>query len=184
MKKFLRFLLIPVIISCSAASPYMSLTALLSSETVFSRSGDVSVSVPQNWFSAEDNETGLIELWLIEDNYRATLNLYRINLGTKNLKEIQTNGLPYIVQNLKAAKTAENGKNLKFTNENEYFSLFGRDYGSFGYSANGRNVQAVVFELNGKFYELSLYSSPGKSVTPQEWEQFRQIQKAILLSIK
>jgi hypothetical protein len=172
--------LVLIFISCSS-----SVTSLydsnfpLTNEIAKSKTTQLSVKIPQGWFTADDNEYNYIDLWLIKDDYSATLNFVFLNLDSETKKEISSNEMSSVVSFSKTFKKAKYGSALKeFLNE-ETFQLNGKTFSSYEYlDDQKRNIRVIVFKSGENFYELS--AIPIKNQNPGE---LFKIQNSVLSSI-
>jgi len=154
--------------------------SLLTNETAKSQSSQLSVRIPNGWFTATDNEYNYIDLWLIKDDYSETLNFIALNLDSKSLHETGNDELSSALQASKDFKTARYGKSLKGFTDEEHFELNKKKFAAYRYTDEaGRNVRVVVFEYGSKFYEVSAIPIKTSDVT-----ELYKVQNSVLFSIK
>ena len=180
IKIFFAFILLGIVQSCSSGlSSLYDSNYTLTNETAKAKTSLLSVKVPQGWFTAEDNENKLIDLWLVKDDYSATLNFVSLNLDSLTLKEIQSDEIKSVVEFSKAFKKAKYGKALgSFVNQ-ETFEINKKKFSAYEYSDDAkRKIRVVVFKSGNKFYELT--AIPVKTQNPQE---LYKIQNSVLSSI-
>lgn len=151
----------------------------LSHETAKSKSSQLSVKIPQGWFTAEDNETKLIDLWLVKDDYSATLNFIALNLDSLTRKEIRNDELKGAAELSKTFRKAKYGKSFKgFLNE-ELFEINKKLFSAYEYVDDSkRTIRVVVFKYSSKFFELTAVP-----VKPQDLQELFKIQNSVLTSV-
>ncbi len=151
MKRFFLLIICVLIVSCSKTEQLLyDSSSPLTSEKAYSRSSSLSVKIPQGWFTAEDNDTFLIDLWLIEDNY-----ISQIAFKTINLTEFSS--IPNLKTLLRYSKTQKkvelNGK-FKEVIPDENFYINTIEFASYQYyGENGLPVRCVLFTFNNKVFE-------------------------------
>lgn len=153
---------------------------LLTNEVVKSKTTQLSVKIPKGWFTADDNENNYIDLWLIKDDYSATLNFVSLNLDQNTKRDISGNELASILDLSKTIKKAKYGNALKgFTNE-KTFQINEKSFSSYEYlDEQKRNIRVVVFKNGENFYELSAIP-----IQNQNLEELYRTQNSVLSSIK
>jgi hypothetical protein len=178
-KIFLLSFVVVFMFSCgSANSSIYNSDYPLTSEVANSQSGNIKVKIPQGWFTAQDNENNIIDLWLVKDDYSANLQFIQLNPDSLTRNEISSD--PNVLVSLsKDFKRARYGKALNpFTNE-EKFQVNNNVFFAYQYlDANKKNIRVVVFEKGNKYYELT--AVPNK--TNDNLELYR-IQNSVLSSI-
>jgi hypothetical protein len=169
-----------IFISCSSSSSSIyDSTYLLTNEIAKSKTSQLTIKIPQGWFTADDNECNCIDLWLIKDDYSATLNFVTLNLDSKTKQEIGDNEMNMIANLSKMFKKVKYGAALiAFSNE-ETFQLNGKTFSSYEYMDDQkRSIRVVVFKSGDMFYELS--AVPAKS---QNLNELYKIQNSVLSSL-
>lgn len=152
----------------------------LTNEFAKAKSSQLSVKIPQGWFTAEDNENKLIDLWLVKDDYSATLNFITLNVDSLTMKEIQSDEIKSVVEFSKAFKKAKYEKTFGGFVNQETFEINKQKFFAYEYSDGAkRNIRVVVFKSGNKFYELSAIP-----VKTQNLQELYKIQNSILSSIK
>ncbi len=151
----------------------------LTNEIAKSKTTQLSVKIPQGWFTADDNECNCIDLWLIKDDYSETINFVSLNLDIKSRHEPGSDELSAALEASKDFKIAKYGKSLKGFTDEERFELNKKQFAVYQYINDvGRNVRVVVFEYGSKFYEVS--AIPLKS---DNLSKLYKIQNSVLSSI-
>ena len=180
IKISLFLILIVLIQSCSSglSSLYES-NYTLTNEYAKAKSSQLSVKIPQGWFAAEDNENKLIELWLVKDDYSATLNFISLNVDSLTMKEIQSDEIKSVVEFSKIFKKVKYEKSFGGFANQENFEINKKKFSAYEYLDDAkRNIRVVVFKSDNKFYELT--AIPVKTRNLQE---LYKIQNSVLSSI-
>jgi hypothetical protein len=109
--------------SCGGISSIYNFNYPLTSETAKSKSSALSVKIPKGWSVIEDNECKCTDLWLVKDDYSATLNFVALNLDSLTTDNIRSDEINSLVQFSKSFIKAKYGNEFKgFTNE-EMFEI-------------------------------------------------------------
>lgn len=168
------------IYSCSGStSSFYNSDYPLTNETAYSRTKILSVKVPQEWFVAEDNEFQSIDLWLVKDDYTATLNLTVINLDSLAREEIKNKGLEKVSSYSKAFVRARLGKTFSGFSNEEVFEIGNNQYAAYQYIDNEkRNIRVIVFQHNQNFFEFSAIPNGLENLN-----ELYRIQNSVLSSI-
>lgn len=157
---------------------------MLTNTTVFSVDKTLSAKAPIGWFSAVENESNSTDLWLVENDFNASMSLFKINLDQKTNTKVQVEGRKIVIDLIKTIKKAENNSKIIYLNGITDFSIYGRDYSSFMYKDQDENfVRTVVFFHGSHFYDFSLVIK--KSTISQDLLQnYFDKQDAVLFSLK
>ncbi len=152
---------------------------ILTNEIAKSKSSQLSIKVPYGWFIAEDNENKLIDLWLVKDDYSATLNFIALNIDSLTSKEIRNDEIKSVVEFSKVFKKAKYGKTFGGVVNQETFEINKKKFSAYEYSDDAkRNIRVVVFKFGNKFYELTAIP-----VKTQNLQELYKIQNSVLSSI-
>ena len=179
-KIFFLFTIIILTQGCSSSlSSIYDSNYPLSKETAKSKTSQLVVEIPQGWFTAEDNENNIIDLWLVKDDYSATLNFIALNIDSLTMKDIHGDEINSIVKFSQAFKKAKYGKAIKEFINQENFEINKKQFAAYEYLDDSkRTIRVVIFSSGNKFYELS--AIPFKTGNPQE---LYKIQNSVLYSI-
>lgn len=151
----------------------------LTNEIAKSKSLLLSVKVPSGWFIAEDNENKLIDLWLVKDDYSATLNFIALNIDSLTSKKIRNDEIKSVVEFSKMFKKAKYGRTFGGFVNQETFEINKKKFSAYEYSDDvKRNIRVVVFKIGDKFYELAAFP-----VKTQKLQELYKIQNSVLSSI-
>ncbi len=151
----------------------------LTNEIAKSKSSQLSAKIPPGWFMAEDNENKLIDLWLVKDDYSATLNFIALNIDSLTMQGIRNDEIKSVVEFSKVFKKARYGKTFGGVVNQETFEINKKKFSAYEYSDDAkRNIRVVVFKFGNKFYELTAIS-----VKTQNLQELYKIQNSVLSSI-
>ncbi len=174
-----------VIITVSLSHCSSSLSSIysddypLTKETARSKLSQLTVKIPQGWFSAEDNKNNVIDLWLVKADYSASLNFTVLNVDSMTRNKIQGDDLKNLVWYSQAFRKAKYGKSIKEFINQENFEIGNKHFSAYEYADDSkRMIRVVLFRFGNKYYELS--AIPFKSDNPQE---LYKIQNSVLNSI-
>jgi len=121
----------------------------------------------------------LIDLWLVKNDYSATLNFVALNVDSLTMKEIQSDEIKFVVEFSKAFKKAKYGKTFGGFVKQETFEMNKKKFSAYEYLDDAkRNIRVVVFKSGNKFYELSAIP-----VKTQNLQELYKIQNSVLSSI-
>ncbi len=141
--------------SCAPGRP--RLVYPLSDRTVVSTDGHLRLRVPDGWFVPEDGETspGLL-VWLVKEDYSATMGLMEIRADERLRKEVKAAGLEVLAQLSFSLKQGRE-PTAKLLRAPEVFRLNRRNFWSYEYTSDdgATTVRTVVFDTGKRFYELT-----------------------------
>jgi len=176
--------LIIFIFSCTSSrySTYSS-DYPMTKEVVSSQSDVLYVKVPEGWYSVLDNDGKGIDLWLVKEDYSASLNFMAINVDNPGQKS-NDDGLKSILYYSKVLKKADMGESFKTLDEDEYFQINSINCGAYKYlSKEGLPVRVVVFKYGESYFEMTalpVRKTDGEYIDPDEL--FR-VQNSVIASI-
>lgn len=181
MKKLFSLILVFLAVySCSTALKSLyKFDYPLTPLKAYSKNTNISVSIPDDWFTAEDNECKCIDLWLIKNDLSQSLNFTVINPDEKTVNKIRENGLSKLAEYNRIFIRVRLGNSFKgFLNE-ENFELGNRQFHAYQYLDDaGRRVRVVLFGHNNRYYELTAISKDSDN-----YEQLWVIQNSVLTSL-
>lgn len=181
MKRLLVLIFVLYLTSCSTA--FKSLYYFnypLTPEIANSYDSQISVRIPEDWFTAIDNECHCIDLWLIKNDYTQSLNLTQINFDEAAMKEIEKLGINKLFDYSKIFVRVKLGNSFKgFFNE-ESFEINGNLFAGYQYLDSKNNpVRVIVFEYADRYYEFTAISKDSG-----DFELLFNIQNSVLSSIE
>jgi hypothetical protein len=152
--------------SCGGISSIYNFNYPLTSETAKAKSSALSVKIPKGWSVIEDNECKCTDLWLVKDDYSATLNFVVFNLDSLTTDNIRSDEINSLVQLSKAFIKAKYGNEFKgFTNE-EKFEINKNKFAAYQYlDERMRNIRVIILKSGKKYYELSAIPVKTKNLT-------------------
>ena len=152
--------------SCGGISSIYYFNYPLTSETAKAKSSALSVKIPKGWSVIEDNECKCTDLWLVKDDYSATLNFVVFNLDSLTTDNIRSDEINSLVQLSKAFIKAKYGNEFKgFTNE-EKFEINKNKFAAYQYlDERMRNIRVIILKSGKKYYELSAIPVKTKNLT-------------------
>jgi hypothetical protein len=181
MKRLLIvFFLTLILYSCSPSlNSIFKFDYPLTQQRAYSKTTNISVKLPDGWFTAEDNEYKCIDLWLVSNDYKQSLNFSLVHVDEATRKNILQNGIERLATFSKISVKARMGKSFKgFFNE-EVFELNGKRFSAYEYeNEDGIINRVVLFEHKNNFYELTSISKESGN-----YEQLRVIQNTVLTSL-
>lgn len=179
--KNLSFGLIIIIAACSGRinSLYFSDYPLTTGK-VSSQSGKFSVLLPKGWFIAEDNDLRINEIWLIKEDYSASISFIPINVDSSTADQLVLGGLQELKRlNIAFRKAKVGNASFSILNE-EFFQVNDTEFFAYEYTTEDHaKIRVVLFKFNGKFYECSASSS-----NSQNSEELFNVQNTILATIQ
>lgn len=120
---------------------------------------DLSFQIPKGWFLAENNEDESTDIWLVNDNYSASIKISNINLNEDAKQILTQNRLNNIVDMTKSLLKFKLGKNFKGFKNEEEFDINGEKIIAFEYiNENSYPERVVVFQYKNKFYVINAFA--------------------------
>lgn len=170
-----------VFVSCSSADKSIyNFDYPLTAEQAHSASGDITVSIPGGWFEALDNDCNCRELWLVKDDYSASISFSVINTDSLTKTGIAKNELAGIAELSRDFKKIKYGEKFREYGTPENFSVNSIKFYSYQYyAAEGLPARVVVFKFNDRYFECAAnYSSENSG------KELFAVQNSVLVSIK
>jgi hypothetical protein len=157
----------------------------LTDDIAYSLSTDLTVKIPEGWTTAEDQECKCLDLWLIRDDFSATLNLVTYEVNDTIRKKTIEGKLDTLLNYSKHLKKSKLKEEFKQAGDDEYFKAEGRPFAAYKYIGDeDLPIRVVVFQYQGRIFELS--AMPAKKVGGGniDTEELFRIQQSVLSSIK
>jgi hypothetical protein len=157
----------------------------LSDDIAYSSSTDLTVNIPEGWTTAEDQECKCIDLWLIRDDFSATLNLVTYEVNDTIRKKTIEGKLDTLLSYSKQLKKSKLKEKYKQLDGDEYFKENGRPFAAYKYIGDeGLPIRVVVFQYQGRIFEFS--AMPAKNVGGEkvDTDELFRIQQSVLSSIR
>lgn len=157
----------------------------LTEDIAYSSSTDLTVKIPEGWTTAEDQECKCIDIWLIRNDFSATLNLvtYEVNdtIRKKTIEGKLDTLLSYSKQ-LKKSKLKEKYKPVEW---DEYFKVNGKPFAAYEYIGDeDLPIRIVVFQYQGRIFELSAMPAKNVGGGKVDPEELFKVQQTVLSSIR
>jgi len=152
----------------------------LTSTIAKSNSSLLQIQIPQGWLIAEDNAYKTSDIWLVKEDYSATIKFEKVSLDEETIKSFSEDELGKVAELNKTLVKVRFGKAFSgFINE-EVFSNTARTFSAFQYSdEKGRQIRTIFFKNNSQFYEVTAFAL--KSANPAE---IFKAQNSVLASVK
>ena len=171
-----------ILFSCSGPSSLYKFDTELTSDKANSKTTDLSVSIPRGWFTAEDNHDKKIDLWLIKDDYSATISFVRINPDKESLTGSKRNGIKKIKEySILNNKLIQRDKFIDLL-KNETFELNDREIEVYQFTGSKYLYRTAVFPYENVYYECIASIKP--DVSQENIAQIFSTQNSVLKSIK
>lgn len=180
MRGLILFLLPLFFYSCSSGlSSIYNFDYPLTEKTAKSNSSLIEIKIPKGWFVAEDNEHLATDLWLVKDDYSATIKFIMINLNDEKSGSNSINQLERIAGINKQIIKAKLGKSFAGFKD-EVIELGARKIPAFQFTDQmNQPVRTIIFSQENKYFELTAFSM----ASPDPAEIFK-VQNSVLASIK
>lgn len=174
-------LLLLTIFGCaSSLSSVYDFDYPLSNKTAKSNSTRLQIQIPQGWFVGEDNEFKTTDIWLVKEDYSATIKFITISLDDETTENFASDELGKVVELNKVLLKAKLGKNFRGFTTEETFSSNSTVFNAYQYlDDKGEPVRTVVFKNDSKYYEVTAFAL--KSANPTE---IFKAQNSVLASLK
>lgn len=152
----------------------------LTSTIAKSNSSQLQIQIPQGWIIAEDNAYKTADIWLVKEDYSATIKFEKVSLDEETIKSFSEDELGKIAELNKILVKVRFGKAFGgFTNE-EIFGNSTRTFSAYQYAdEKGQQIRTVLFKNNSQFYEVTAFAL--KSANPAE---IFKTQNSVLASLK
>lgn len=188
IKYFCSLLISLLLWSCAATPPTADKTVKteypLTKNIAYSLSSTLQLHVPAGWFTSEDNECNCIDIWLIRDDFSATINLMTLETDTIQ-DETPKDEIARLLTVSKEKRSAKLSDRFIQIKEDEFFVISERQYAAYEFQGDeGLPVRVVVFRYKDKYFEMSAMPASevgGRPVNPTE---LFEVQKAVLSSIR
>ena len=178
---FLAIILISTFYACSGGfSSVYDFDYPLTTKTAKSNSTRLQIQIPQGWFVAEDNEYKTTDIWLVKEDYSATIKFVTVSLDDETAESFASDELGKVVELNKVLLKAKLDKNFKgFTNE-ETFSSNSTVFSAYQYlDEKEEPVRTIVFKNDSKYYEVTAFALKSANLA-----EIFKAQNSVLASLK
>jgi hypothetical protein len=137
----------------------------LTAEVAATPDSSLSLTVPKGWFIANDEKSPAhLLIWLINDDYTATMAVTELKTNSNVRKKIQEEGLEVLAAislELKKAK-AQVTDSVTVAAKPQTFVIGQRKFCAYEYSTDGKKTinRVVVFDTGKRYFELSMVPVP------------------------
>ncbi|MCX6150671.1 MAG: hypothetical protein NTX22_09125 [Ignavibacteriales bacterium] len=189
----LFYLLISIscfLISCAPTKTIETTSAYstdfpLTTDIAYSSSSDLTVRIPKGWFTAEDKECKCTDLWLIRDDFSATINLITYEVDDTIRKHVIDGKMDTLVSYSKQLKKSKLKIGLKLVKEDEFFQLNEKPFAAYEYLGDeGIPIRVVLFQYQGRIFELSAMPAQKIGRGKVDSQELFRVQQSVLASIK
>lgn len=183
LKLIISVILLLFLFSCSSSTSIYKSDYPLTSDIANSESQTLTVNIPKGWFTADDNQENKSDLWLVRDDYSATISFTPIIFDEEIKDRYGNSNLSEIVNYSKLSQKLAHLNKFIDLLKNESFEMNGIKFNSYQFAGKQGNLyRVVVFEYGDHFYECIAVIKP-----PQSAEKKNEIfstQNSVLNSIK
>lgn len=156
----------------------------LTSRRVFSRTGELSLKIPDGWHAVEDNEKNMFDIWIVKDNYESYMTLVPINLDEESKVKNGENRIKNLMNYSKYFKKIENPSKYS-EGINEVFEINDRLFGAYEYKTGDNfKERVVVFDYKKTSFELSAVCDRTQVCDSLYLLELYNTQNSIITSIK
>lgn len=178
--------LVYLVSSCGPAlDSYYDSDYPLSSHRVFSRTNNLSFKIPLGWTAVEDNEKNIFDIWLINDDYSASLSLVPLHMDEEARENIAKHGTGELISYSKYFKRLETGNKLTDNIQDEIFRFKEIDFGAYRYKTeSGVQGRIVVFEFQDISFEFEATCENIPNCDTLFLFELFKVQNSVLSSLK
>lgn len=159
---WLWFVVLPaLIVGCSTAPPLSR--SHFGTEYFPSRNSELRFRIPEGWLNAtNDSSSATAIIWLIRNDYEATISVRDVGIDGETRREITRSGLKRIADLTLALVANERGVSVTDLPRTEV--LGSETTCRYSYTTGGSNdrVRVILLDTGSKVYEVSLLQT-GKS---------------------
>lgn len=172
-----------ILVSCTGTSSLYNDDYPLTTDAVKSKPGNIAVNIPKDWFSADDNKENKIDLWLIKDDYTATISFIPVNVEENDGTRFANSSLDKIKEYSKLSQKLAHLNNYIDMLKDETFELNKTKISTYQFAGkDGVAYRCALFKIGDQYYECTAAAKP-----PHSKEKLNEIfsaQNAVLKSIK
>ena len=166
--------------SCGGQNSIYNTEYPLSAETAQSTGGNFSVTIPADWYIAENDQ---FDLWLVKNDLSTTIIFQALILDEKTKSGLLKNPTSQLIAYSKMFRKGKLGKNFIDLKKDEEFRLSGKLFGAYEYAdGKGNRKRVVVFSFGKQYYEsISVIKPP---IEESNLNKIFALQNAVLKSLK
>lgn len=180
MNKYVAALIVLLTLaSCAGSVPYTSHYPL-SSDFFHSHDGALTGKLPQGWFaSTDDSIVSSLTVWLIREDFSATLSIKELTLDQRTEQQVRQNGLK-LLANVSAGFQSDHATEAGI--DPKEFDIDGKQFCSYEIGSAMARKRIVVFMARGKYYECEARAVKG-NWTADDLNRMFSIQQSVLGSL-
>ncbi|MCU7490366.1 MAG: hypothetical protein HF309_09005 [Ignavibacteria bacterium] len=157
----------------------------LTNDTVYSASSDLTFRIPRGWTRAESGENKTLDLWLIRDDFSATLNLVALSADSIFRAQAVEDSLLFALNYSRQLKINRMGAGYKAAREDEFFNFNQKRFGAYEYEGTeGLPVRVVVFTYKGRYFELSAVPTQSIGQIKVDPKDLFRVQQSLIATIR
>ncbi|MCK5087672.1 MAG: hypothetical protein KAQ90_09125 [Melioribacteraceae bacterium] len=183
--KILKFIFFPLLLltlaNCSSKYSQSNIDELFTPERAVSKTSGLSVQIPKGWHQVDANDSTFIDLWLVEDNFNASISLLPIHTNMK----IETTNLYDYFEYSKVLNKVKYDNNIEISSEDKPYVINDALAAVYNFTTTqNQYYRVIVFQLNNNFYELTALLDERLSQNNISKDELARIQDYLLASIK
>ena len=161
---------------CSSTTSLYNSDYTLTNNQTESTTTDLRINIPEGWFTSKANEEKFIDLWLIKDDYSASIMFLPIHFDVQNLSD--DNSTLKTIYDLVKVKAQSEG-NTNFT-QKQTDVFFGNSILAFEFiNTNHERCRTTIFQYKDQYFQCTAVM-PYSQITP---EDLFTIQNSVLKSV-
>ena len=181
LRGLILFPLLLILASCSGGfSSIYNFDYPLTEKTAKSNSTLLEIKIPKGWFVAEDNEHNSTDLWLVRDDYSATIKFVMISVNDDDSRNVLATQLERIADLNKLLIKTKLGKEFKGFSEEDVMENGTQRFLAYQYSdQKNQLVRTVIFKRGIKYFEATAYV-----LNSANYMEVFKAQNSVLASLK
>lgn len=157
----------------------------MTAEYVPSKDGSFSVLQPAGWQqTADEKNAPNIILWLLPDDYSASLSFTPMNMDPALYNSVRSQGLMAVARVSLKLKRSKASEEVIVVHDVEEFKIGKNRFTAYEYSAGKGNpvIRVVIFDTGSQIIECSMLPTTD-GITPSENRRLFEIQQTVLMSM-
>lgn len=169
-----------------SATPYRyAALAEMSREYVTAADGSVTVLRPEGWLKTSDPvEAPSLLLWLVNDDYSASLSFVHIRMDPALYETLKKDGLEAVAKVSLGLKQRGADDAVHIVQQVEQFRIGGRLCAAYEYRTGTTEalIRVVVFDTGTRYMECTLFPA-SNTITPAANRKLFELQQSVLASL-
>jgi hypothetical protein len=160
-------------------------SAPMSSQRVTTADSKITFLLPKGWkLAADDPSASELRLWLVSNDYDASLTVMPIQMDPALYKVLQRDGLGSVAKVSMSLKEGNVATPVTIVREPERFNLEGRAFFAYEYTVNNKLtiVRVVVFDTGTEFLECACVPA-AEQLSPAKQRELFETQQSVLASM-